>query len=260
MTQLAIATATTYQPPADLATMTTQELRAAMTAAMARTVEQLARLAWIVRILEERGEDLTDPRIGLMPYLRQIAYGQTLPEVVIRYAERPALVKAISALPRPDQQRLASGEPVPLAIRREDGTVEQRMVDPSHLVGEQVGRVFARDRIRTIDEQVIMIEARAYSSPRDPTLTAAGITVDRKRRGLVIGRRFVPVAAVVEALGALAETDDSTADQEHDDNRTAQLNLMLTPDEYTRIREAAHVGHSKMSRVARQALRVAGLI
>jgi len=256
-----LATINPIQPPAELVQMSTDKLRAALTAALARTVAQLTKLAWIVRILEERGEDLTDLRLGLMPYLRQIAYGQVLPEVVVRYAEHHALIRAISALPLPDQERLAKGEHVQLAVRRPDGTADHRMVDPLHLVRDQVSRVFARGRLRTLEEQIVLLEA-APAKPAAGTAptTVSGVHVDRKRRGLRIGRKFVAVAAVTEALALLSGPADPAPESDDDDGRTVQFGFMLTEAEYDRIREAAHQGRTKMSTLTRQALRAAGLI
>jgi hypothetical protein len=253
------ATSNTIAPPSDLAKMSTEELRAALAKIMATTVAQLVRLAWIVRLLEERGEDLSDLRVGLIPYLRQIAYGQIVPEVVMRYAEHPAIVQAIASLPLSDQERLGRGEHVPLAIQREDGAVAHHMVDPISLQRNQVRRVFARDRIRSAEEQVILLEERPERRPPPADPVIGGLQVDRKRGGLVVGRRFVPVATITEALSQLAKRPEADADAEND-GRTCLVNIMFTQSEYDSLREAAHRGRSKMSTLVRQAARAAGLI
>lgn len=133
------------------------------------TAASLMRLACIVRILEERGKDLSDLRIGLLSYLRKIAYGQVLAEVVVRFAEHPDLMRRVSQLPIPDQERLASGEPIQLAVWRVGGGTDHRMVDPLSLTKKQIGQVFGPARLRPLHEQIVRMEAKRPAPPREPT-------------------------------------------------------------------------------------------
>jgi len=247
-------------PPAELAELSTEKLRQALISTMAKTVAQLTRLAWIVRILEERGEDLGDLKIGLVPYLRQIAYGQILPEVVMRYAERPALVKAISALPLPDQQRLAAGDRVTLAIKAPDGSIDNRMVDPLILTGPQVARVFAKDRIRSVDEQLVLAQEDTIRKARPLMPVVGPIRVDRKRNGLIVGRKFVPAATVVDAMAQLREPIDEADDAAEEEAGSHPVQVVLDPVQFERLRKAAFDGRTKHSILIRRALIAYGLI
>src|SRR5271157_1277362 len=102
----------------ELARLETIQLRQELTQSLHVTAAHLRRLAIIVRLLEERGEDLTDLRIGLLPYLRQIALGQILPEVIVRFAESPWMIRLVGSLPLPDQKRLSDGDRVTLVVPR----------------------------------------------------------------------------------------------------------------------------------------------
>lgn len=258
----ALATITGPQPPLELTDLSTDKLRAALVSTMAKTVAQLTRLAWIVRILEERGEDLGDLKISLVPYLRQIAYGQILPEVVMRYGERPSLVRAISALPLPDQQRLAAGERVVLALRAPDGSVDHRMVDPLTLTSSQVARVFAKDRIRPVDEQLVMAEGEKPRKPKLLTVAVGPVRVDRKRNGLIVGRTFVPTAMVVDALAQLREPISETGDIDDAEEEAGAhpVTVLLDPAQFERLRTAAFDARTKHSVLIRRALIAYGLI
>jgi hypothetical protein len=193
-----------------------------------------------------------------MPYLRQIAYGQVLPEVIVRYAEQPSLVRTIASLPFPDQEYLSNGGKVELAVARDDGSLDHRLVDPLHLSRDQMRLVFARGRIRPPEEQIVLITDRPRRKAATPPIeTLDGIRIDHKRRGLIIGRRFVPAATVVEALARLAK---SVLADDEEEEREVQLAITLSAGERDRLRDAARLGNTKMVALARRALRTLGLI
>jgi hypothetical protein len=244
---------------ADLATvrtMTTDELRAELSRALQMTADHLRRVAAVVRTLEERGEDLAGLKIGLMPYLRQIAYGQVLPEIVVRYAESPLLVRQISQLPMPDQERLAKGEPLPLAVQRAGEPPDHRMVDPVYLRRDQITLVFARDHIRTVEEQIVILENRPARDGRaDGKSTSRGrVRADRKRGGVTIGRVFAPAVDVVTALS------DLRGDDSDEGERTKTVPVPLSDEEHRRLKTRSAETDVPMTDLIRRALRAAGLI
>jgi hypothetical protein len=229
-----------------LSRLSTDDLRRELVRSLKMTADSLVKLALIVRSLEQRGEDLSSLKIGMMPYLRQIAYGQILPEVVVRYAEQPMLVRAISSLPFPDQEHLSTGGKVEMAVRRDDGTLDHRLVDPLHLGRDQIHQVFTRGRIRSPEEQLVMLEAKPrLVAKMAATETIEGIKVDHKRRGLIIGRRFVPAAML---------------DEGDSDDPDVQFSFYLSSAERDRMRDAAHQGNTTMKMLVRRCLRAAGLI
>lgn len=233
---------------ARMAGMDTAELKLELTASLNLTASHLMRLAIIVRTLEERGEDLSDLRIGLLNYLRRIAYGQVLPEIIVRFAEYPSLVQRISHLPIPEQQRLSQGDPVAVA----EGDGDHRLIDPLLLTSEQVRLVFAKDRLRAVPEQAAMLR----ESPRKRRPVKHGrIKTDKTRGGIVVQRTFLPVGDVLAALADLSgdEIDLSEAD-------TTMVPVKLTTAEHMRLKVLAAKSNCTLTDLIRRAMRSHGLL
>jgi hypothetical protein len=245
----------------DLQSLSTADLRRELSAALELTAQTLRRLAAIVRILEDRGEDLSDLRLGFLGYVRQVAHGQVAPEVVVRFAESPLLIRRVAALPMPDQVRLASGEPVDLVVIGPNGRPDTRRVDPLNLGRDQIVQVFSPTGIRDISEQILIVESRSQKPPKAKTgKTIVGkVTVDRERGGIVVGRTFVPLSDVVDALAKLQEPDD---DREEDDDQEdkSSITVYVTPTQHDAIKQHALNGRTKVARLVRRALIAHGLL
>lgn len=234
-----------------LATLSTPQLRTELADALGATAAQLARLACIVRLLEDRGEDLSTIRLGpMLTYLRRIAHGQLLPEVVVRFSSARLAMGKVSALALPDQRRLADGGGVELVVRRENG-FDRRMADPAALSGAQLHQVFADGKIRSESEQIVYLEGRERESRPLPQVGKA--RADRARGGLLVGRIFVSQGDILAALSQLRD-DESSGPEEQ------KLVVNLNEVEHRRIKVAAARGNTSMSDLARNALRAAGLI
>ena len=93
--------------------MATADLRAELSTALRLTVRHLIYLAAIWRELESRGEDLSELRSGIGAYVASIAAGRVIPETVVAFADRPATLRRVAALPVAEQRAIASGAPVP---------------------------------------------------------------------------------------------------------------------------------------------------
>jgi len=240
--------------PTDLSTLTSNQLRTELTASLARTVAEFRRLAWIVRLLEERGEDLTDLRLSLLPYLRKIAYGQLLPEIMIRFSQSPGVMRVVASLPMPDQEKLANGERIPMAIRTPDGKLDKRLVDPLGLRADQLSLVFTSNSIRPIEDQMARLETPT-KPPRQKTLTMIGrMRPDEKLGGAWVGRTFIPKADMVRVLALLAGPDND------DDSGRHQIAITLNDAQHERLDKAARDGATKMSRLIQRSMRATGLI
>jgi hypothetical protein len=246
----------------ELEALPTEALKDELLRALRWTSEGLVRIALIVRTLEERDEDLSNLKVTLLPYLRQIAHGQVLPDVVVRFGESPLLVRHISALPLPDQDRLARGELIPMAVKRPDGSVTHLLADPLSLRREQVAMVFARDRIRPLEEQVVLLEGKPIPRRRRDVgpPSNARVKPDRERGGIVVGRTFIPAAEAVAALAALNREWAGEDEDEPPDGERKQVNVVLTEPQHERIRKAAYDGRTKIATLVRRALAAYGLI
>lgn len=243
-------------PPADLVALSTADLRRELASSLHHTVAHFVRLAWIVRLLEERGEDLSDLRSGLLDYLRRIAYGQVLPEIVVRFASSPAMLRRIAALPLPDQRRIAAGETVPLVVWGESGRPDVRQVDPAYLAADQMRRVFGPNGLRSESEQIVLLEAAGRVQPRPRQVRVSSITADCRRNVIRVGRTELQPAAIVQALAALAANCE---EEGADDNYTATSSFTLTERQQEALKAAAHRGNTTVSALVRRALGAYGL-
>lgn len=236
--------------------MGTPELKAELARSLQQSAAHLARLAWIVRVLEERGEDLSDLKIGLLGHLRRIAYGQVLPEIVVRFAESPLLMRKIEMLPIPDQRRIARGEPVPVAVQGPDGSFTHRLVDPIYLSADQARLALGPRGLRELPEQIALLEQRPRDRDRSSKAKFGRVTADPARRGLRVGRVFVPHADALQALAALR----APGLDEPGDTLEAVVTVKLTEAEHRHLRQLALDGNTSMNSLIRRALITAGLI
>lgn len=204
--------------------------------------------------LEERGEDLSALHTGMIGYLRRIAAGQLLPEVVVRFAEAPLVLQKIATLPLPDQQKLVNGEPVKVMIFADEGRPDFRMLDPLKMTASQVHQAFASGKLRDDAEQIYYLESRRQFRPVVAVESRFGmVRADRDRRAIIVKRTAVPVADVVSALADMRR-DETPGD------RDSQVLVPLTESEHRRLRVAAAEAGTTMTELARNALRAMGVI
>jgi hypothetical protein len=151
---------------------------------MAKTAANVARMAAIVRRIEEHDPEQLDT-LGFPSWvrlLRRVAYGQVLPEVVANTTGRLRHVAA--SLPGPEQKRIAADEPLRVVELAADGPT-YRQLRPSQLDDRQIQQVFARDGVRSEAEQVTYLRERAE---REPKREKPPVLVNTRRRCLVITR------------------------------------------------------------------------
>jgi hypothetical protein len=257
-------------PPEDLVGLPIEALRQELIQQTRKTAEGFLRLAWIVRLLEERGDDLSGLRFSLIPHLRRIAYGQLLPELLVRFGSHPSLLRRVSLLPIPDQKRLVERQSVELAvlvIDPENGEVPvytKREADPGKLLGPQIFQVFGPDRLRSYAEQCLFLDdARTRTPPTSPVLNTGRVRADLDRGGLILGRTFVPQAEVLEALGRLrpeTAAATATAATPAESEERMQVPVPMSQAEHKALKRRALDNGVPMTELIRRAMRVAGLI
>lgn len=199
-----IATRRSQELVADngLSQMSVEELRKELLDGLRLTASCLDRLASVVRELESRGDDLSDLKIAMMKYLRLIAYGQLLPEVVVRFSCSPRLIGLVGSLPLPEQKELSEGKAVLVAVYGSDGKITNRMVDPLHLVSPQVSQVFARGAVRTQAEQAVILDQRRAESKKGPP-KVGDMKLDYERRCVTVGKKTIHLEDLEAAIKAL---------------------------------------------------------
>ncbi len=179
-----------------------KELRRLLVRALSVSVEQIIRMGAIVRRLEELGDDLSDMELSLLPQIRKVAHGQVSPQVVHYLMGKPSLFRKVSALPMPDQKRIASGEPLKVLLANGDHC----MVSPTKMNGKEIAQVFAADHIRDDAEQASWLREHAPPAvPSEQVWDKEKIYLDRRRQGLVVGQRFIPASDLAHYLSQLTE-------------------------------------------------------
>ncbi len=190
--------------------MTSDELKRELQSCLTLTIDSMRRMASIVKELEERGEDLGDLKLALLNHLRRIAHGQLSAAALVRFSSRPDVLSKVAALPLPDQERLASGDKVRLAVRHE-GSIELQSFDPLDLTRDQLSQAFGRGAMRSQSEQVAIIESRAARPAKESAgINAGRMRVDKTRNGLILGRTFY---SADEILTLLAQLNDDTIEE-----------------------------------------------
>lgn len=165
---------------AELSELDLSQLRDEFAKAMIVTVGGVIRLAAIVRVLEDRGEDVSDIQFGHM--LRRVACGQVLPELVVKLQWQPRLLNKVAMLPIADQRTVAEDRPIKVATV-ENGARTHRMVRLMQMSPDEVRRVFAKDHIRDVGEQVSMMESEAATERH---VNRPPVTIDPRRKGIVV--------------------------------------------------------------------------
>jgi len=140
--------------------MSTNDLQTVFNRCLSSIAENIVHMAAIVRVLEGRGQDLTNVKNGMLPLLRRIGCGQVLPEIVSQFNGFPKLLRKAQALPLADQRALLGGTPIPVAFVTDKGTTH-RVIAPLSMSPGEVDQVLANDHIRDIGEQVSYIAAKA---------------------------------------------------------------------------------------------------
>lgn len=252
-------TATLAEPePVDLARLKALDapaLRAELTSALGLTSRHLLYLAAVWSELESRGEDLSDLRSGIGVYLPLIATGQVLPDIVVRFAGQSALLRAVAALPLPEQRRLADGNPVPLVVRQGDGYTH-RMLPAYALTAAQSRQVFGDRTIRTEAEQIALLTDRPTGPTKPGRSPKRGkFRADRERGVILLGRKPLHPG---DLIAALADLQSPQSDELGDD--ASMVPIKLAPDEHRRFKIKAAESNTTQQTLARNALRAAGLI
>ena len=238
---------------AELQSVDTEALKTQLSLCLDEIASSMLRMAAIVRVLEDRGEDLDALKLQLLPTLRLIAHGQIAPEAVVRFASQPPLLRLISKLPIPDQKRLGSGDAIDVAEYDAHGQITTRRLDPLYLGYRRLRLIIADTHVRTPAEQIAVLqEARTGpQKPRKPRVNA--IVADPDKGGLTIGKAFYSAAEIVSALAKL-HGDDADAEP------TETITTKLSVAEKTTLKHNAVAGGKSVPALVRHALKSLGLI
>jgi hypothetical protein len=141
----------------ELAEVSTEALKHQLRNAIGITEQAIIRVAVLWQELTRRGEDLSEFRFALAPFLLPVAQGKLLPALVVSMAAQPRALQRLAALPVQEQEQLLSGKEI--EVYKGDGQAEAKPL-PAMTFAEIVATV--RDgRILTKDEQALATKRSA---------------------------------------------------------------------------------------------------
>ncbi len=177
-----------------------QRLCDALRCRSAAILHNVAEIAAIVRRLDELGADVTIDD-AMLPYYRLIGHGQLSAKCFSALCGEPALLEKVRQLPMPLQEKIADGEP--LKVMQAGG--DCRMVRPIDMTTNERKQVFRGKRLRTDAEQIGYFRERAESQRAKAAVSEPNdITVDRKRKGIVVNGRFLSVSELANFVATLS--------------------------------------------------------
>jgi hypothetical protein len=176
-----------------------QTLIAELSECMAITVKTIVKIGAIIRRLEALEFDIESLKLPNINYFRRVAHGNMIPELFVSLVGAPMVLRKVSNLPIPDQQRIASGKPVKVILRGGD----HMLIRVDDLTSEQARQVFASDHIRSDSQQAAWLAERSQNVTS--AVSASIVMIDRKRHGIVVGDTFISATDLAGYLGSLAE-------------------------------------------------------
>lgn len=164
------------------------------------SVKHIVRMAAIVRRLDELGVAI-EMESSVLPYLRKIAHGNLSPDLFVTMQGHKSMLNIASTLPAPVQQQIAKNEPI--KVMQTNG--DFRMVPPLSMTTKEVSQVFAFGRIRDEAEQVGYLRGKMQEkATTDHVCEEDAVKIDRKRRGIVVGKTFISFIELEHFYKALA--------------------------------------------------------
>ena len=172
-----------------LQAMTESQLRSYLAERLRLTADNLMEMALVIRELDQRGVDLGELRISLLVYLRRIAYGQTLPEVVALLAGRRDLLQRVAFLPLPEQQRCIDEKGLTVVTGEvTNGQLDSRRRPLLDLEPWEVRQIFGPEGLRSELQQAAWLKGQAVRTTQQQQPRIERPTYVIEKNALVINR------------------------------------------------------------------------
>lgn len=167
--------------------MSEMELRSYLAQRLQFTADNLMEMAMVIREFDQRGIDLSDLRLSLLVYLRRIAYGQTLAEVVALLAGRRDLLQRVAFLPLPEQQHCVDDKGLSVVTGElTSGEFDTRRRQILDLEPWEVRQVFGPNGIRNELQQAAWLKSQSVRAAQQPKIERPTYVIEKN--ALVINR------------------------------------------------------------------------
>jgi hypothetical protein len=152
-----------------LKSISTAEVWAIFKAALTHTAEGYRTMAQAWCELKERGEDLSAYSNPLLSMLPLVNVGALMPEMMVKYAGYPTLLRYTASLVPEEQTRLVDmTDTLPVLVTLENGETVTKSIRPIALSAPQLRQVFGDGRIRTPTEQKRHMPTPPRAVPASP--------------------------------------------------------------------------------------------
>lgn len=186
----------------DLNSLGVSELKSLLNQSIQVTTRFIAFLAKVWKALEDKGEDLSDLRHGLMRYLPLVSAGKMDASLLIQFAGQQLLLRELALLPTEEQCRLANGEKIPLVTKTNEG-FSTKLVDLANLHSRYYPQIFTVGRVRTEAEQMAMLDA-SKPKRRQQKIRKKNVIIDQQKGAIKCGTTSILIDDVLSALAKVS--------------------------------------------------------
>ena len=185
-------------PQLELEALPTDELHERLRAAIGMTAETIQTMAGLWRELVRRGEDMSQYRNALAPFLMSVAEGRLLPAMVVQLSGQTRALERIAELPVSEQERLLNDSPIEIyrGEGRTDAVLLRDMLFRDVALAVRDGRILSASEQKLAFERSLSRRPRPTRRGRPPRIS---ITDDNQLR---IGKMTVDAERVIAALRA----------------------------------------------------------
>lgn len=180
-----------------LTTQTTAELAKTFAQFTVDLVDRVIGMAAIVYLYDQREADTKALSLNGrdLAYLRRIAYGQMLPELMVDEKLCLSAKRAASRLPIPDQRKIVEGKPFAVVTFNEGEWNTERQLRPGEWTPEQARQVISYEgQIRTLAQQRTYIEERQSREAR-PIRDEGPVLISERERCIYVSGDRVKLTA-----------------------------------------------------------------
>lgn len=180
---------------------TTAELKATITERMGNLSENALDICLMLSELAMRQEYIPLMRTSFFRHFEKIAAGKLDVLAAMEFAGLDSHLSAVANLPIKDQNRLAAGGTVKVAVNNEDGKMRIENIRLKQCTREQVNMALTENGYRAPAAQKKILAKRNPVVRRSPSVL--NIRADLDTEEIVIGQVRIPVAELTAPLKEL---------------------------------------------------------
>ena len=191
-----------------ISSASTNDLKKEFARGLTITSEYLMYMSAIWNELNQRGEDLTDLRSGMMEYMPMIATKQLDAELVVKYAGQKTLLSYLSKLTKKEQSEIVKTGCVDFITVNEEG-IKSKKLTLSSARASDLHQAFDPNRgVRSLEEQeeIVLAKERRKTVHRK-SRAVTKILIETGGQNIVAGGKSIKIESILEAVGDYYKVD-----------------------------------------------------